>query len=288
MTCTAKWTAITYTIAFSANEGTGTMESISAAYDEDVTLPKNAFTRPGYSFSGWGTYSGTSYGTYQDEQAVRNLASEQGKTVTLYAAWSGLPVDVTLKLNYEGAEDITRTGIVGSNYNYIVTESGGSKFSQVADPVRTGYIFDGWFDAAEGGNEISLSYKLTAADAENGFVMYAHWTKGITVHFDGNGYKNTIADKTVTPDRVYSSLPYTSSSYFPANKALEGWYVKNADGSFGEAVTKDTVFSGDEVTLIAKWRDYQYIIKFNIKYSDKSTTTARWPIRLSPSGRTPR
>ena len=284
MTCTAKWTAITYTIAFSANEGTGTMESISAAYDEEVTLPKNAFTRPGYSFSSWGTYSGTSYGTYQDEQTVRNLASEQGKTVTLYAAWRGLPVDVTLKLNYEGAEDITRTGIVGSNYNYIVTESGGSKFSQVADPVRTGYIFDGWFDAAEGGNEISLSYKLTAADAENGFVMYAHWTKGITVHFDGNGYKNTIADKTVTPDRVYSSLPYTSNTYFPANKALEGWYVKNADGSFGEAVTKDTVFSGDEVTLIAKWRDYQYIIKFNIKYSDKSTTTGTMADQVVPFG----
>ena len=284
MTCTAKWTAITYTIAFSANEGTGTMESISAAYDEEVTLPKNAFTRPGYSFSGWGTYSGTSYGTYQDEQTVRNLASEQGKTVTLYAAWRGLPVDVTLKLNYEGAEDITRTGIVGSNYNYIVTESGGSKFSQVADPVRTGYIFDGWFDAAEGGNEISLSYKLTAADAENGFVMYAHWTKGITVHFDGNGYKNTIADKTVTPDKVFSSLPHTSSTYFPANKALEGWYVKNADGSFGEAVTKDTVFSGDEVTLIAKWRDYQYIIKFNIKYSDKSTTTGTMADQVVPFG----
>ena len=284
MTCTAKWTAITYTIAFSANEGTGTMESISAAYDEEVTLPKNAFTRPGYSFSSWGTYSGTSYGTYQDEQTVRNLASEQGKTVTLYAAWRGLPVDVTLKLNYEGAEDITRTGIVGSNYNYIVTESGGSKFSQVADPVRTGYIFDGWFDAAEGGNEISLSYKLTAADAENGFVMYAHWTKGITVHFDGNGYKNTIADKTVTPDKVFSSLPYTSNTYFPANKALEGWYVKNADGSFGEAVTKDTVFSGDEVTLIAKWRDYQYIIKFNIKYSDKSTTTGTMADQVVPFG----
>lgn len=280
MTCTAKWTAITYTIAFSANEGTGTMESISAAYDEEVTLPKNAFTRPGYSFSGWRTYSGT----YQDEQTVRNLASEQGKTVTLYAAWSGLPVNVTLKLNYEGTEDITRTGIVGSNYNYIVTESGGSKFSQVADPVRTGYIFDGWFDAAEGGSKISTTYKFTAEDAHNGFTMYAHWTKGITVHFDGNGYKNTIADKTVTPDKVYSSLPYTSSTYFPANKALEGWYVKNADGSFGKAVTEDTVFSGDEVTLIAKWRDYQYIIKFNIKYSDKSTTTGTMADQVVPFG----
>ena len=284
VTYTAKWTAITYTIAFNANEGTGTMESISAAYDEEVTLPKNTFTRPGYRFNGWGSYAGTSYGSYKDEDAVKNLASEQGKTVTLYAAWKGLPVNVTLKLNYEGAEDITRTGIVGSNYNYIVTEDGGSKFSQVEDPVRTGYIFDGWFDAAEGGSEISLSYKLTAADAENGFVMYAHWTKGITVHFDGNGYKSTIADKTVTPDKVYSSLPYTSKSYYPTNKALEGWYVKNDDGSFGEAVTKDTVFSGDEVTLIAKWRDYQYVIKFNIKYSDKSTTTGTMADQVVPFG----
>lgn len=33
------------------------------------------------------------------------------------------------------------------------------------------------------------------------------------------------------------------------------------------------MFTGDQVTLIAKWRDYQYIIKYNVKYSDKSTTT---------------
>ena len=48
-----------------------------------------------------------------------------------------------------------------------------------------------------------LSYKFTAVDAENGFHLYAHWTKGITVHFDGNGYKGTLKDKTVTPDKVY-------------------------------------------------------------------------------------
>lgn len=152
------------------------------------------------------------------------------------------------------------------------------------DPQCTGYIFDGWYDAAEGGSEISLSYKLTAEDAENGFHMYAHWTKGITVHFDGNGYKQSLADKTVTPDKVYSSLPYLSKSYYPDNKALDGWYVKNADGSFGEAVTKDTVFTGDQVTLIAKWRDYQYIIKYNVKYSDKSTTTGTMADQTAPFG----
>ena len=282
---TAQWSPITYTIAFSGGEGgQGAMDSISATYDQEVTLPKNTFTRPGYYFNGWSTSSGASSGSYADEKPVKNLTTKQGETVTLYAAWYGLPVNVTLHPNYDGAENGTRTCIVGSNYNYILKEGGGTKFDAIEDPVRTGYIFDGWFDAAEGGNAVGPSYKFTAVDAENGFHLYAHWTKGITVHFDGNGYKNTLKDKTVTPDKVFSSLPSLSSYYYPANKALDGWYIKNADGSFGEAVTKDTVFSGDEVTLIAKWRDYQYIIKYNVKYSDKNTTTGTMADQTAPFG----
>ena len=282
---TAKWSPITYTIAFSGGEGgQGAMDSIPATYDQEVTLPKNTFTRPGYYFNGWSASSGASSGSYADEKPVKNLTTKQGETVTLYAAWYGMPVNVTLHPNYDGAENGTRTCIVGSNYNYILKEGGGTKFDAIEDPVRTGYIFDGWFDAAEGGNAVGPSYKFTAVDAENGFHLYAHWTKGITVHFDGNGYKNTLKDKTVTPDKVFSSLPSLSSYYYPANKALDGWYIKNADGSFGEAVTKDTVFSGDEVTLIAKWRDYQYIIKYNVKYSDKNTTTGTMADQTAPFG----
>ena len=282
---TAQWSPITYTIAFSGGEGgQGAMDSIPATYDQEVTLPKNTFTRPGYYFNGWSASSGASSGSYADEKPVKNLTTKQGETVTLYAAWYGLPVNVTLHPNYDGAENGTRTCIVGSNYNYILKEGGGTKFDAIEDPVRTGYIFDGWFDAAEGGNAVGPSYKFTAVDAENGFHLYAHWTKGITVHFDGNGYKNTLKDKTVTPDKVFSSLPSLSSYYYPANKALDGWYIKNADGSFGEAVTKDTVFSGDEVTLIAKWRDYQYIIKYNVKYSDKNTTTGTMADQKAPFG----
>ena len=282
---TAQWSPITYTIAFSGGEGgQGAMDSIPATYDQEVTLPKNTFTRPGYYFNGWSVSSGASSGSYADEKPVKNLTTKQGETVTLYAAWYGLPVNVTLHPNYDGAENGTRTCVVGSNYNYVLKENGGTKFDAIEDPVRTGYIFDGWFDAAEGGNAVGPSYKFTAEDAENGFHLYAHWTKGITVHFDGNGYKNTLKDKTVTPDKVFSSLPSLSSYYYPANKALDGWYIKNADGSFGEAVTKDTVFSGDEVTLIAKWRDYQYIIKYNVKYSDKNTTTGTMADQPAPFG----
>ena len=275
VTYTAKWEPITYTISFNRNGGEGSMDNITATYDEEVVLPLNTFTRAGYDFIGWGTSS--SYVAYKAGETVKNLADSAYKTVTLYAVWRGKAVAVTVDPNYPGAEVIHRTGAVGSNYNYIITESGTVKFSSIADPVRTGYIFQGWFDAAEGGNEISVSYKFDADDAANGVTMYAHWQKGITVHFDGNGYKSSINDKTVALDAVYKNLPYLTKSYYPANKALDGWYVKNADGSFGEKVTESTVFSGDEVTLIAKWRDYQYIIKFNIKYSDKSSVTGTMP-----------
>lgn len=273
ITYTARWTANTYTIQFLPNDGTGTMDSIPAAYDQEITLPANGFTRDGYTFTGWG--DSPSYSKYASGEAVNNLTKQNNAVVKLYAVWEGNPVKVTLNFNYKGAEPIERTGSVGSTKYY----------AKIDDPVRPGYIFDGWYDAAEGGNEIDYSYKFTAEDAENGKTLYAHWTKGITVHFDGNGYKSTIADKTVKPDEVFSKLPYLSSYSYPANKTLDGWYIKNDDGSFGEAVNKDTDFSSlDEVTLIAKWRDYQYIIKFNIKFADKSSVTGTMADQPAPFG----
>ena len=254
------------------------MNDISATYDEEVQLPLCAFTREGYTFTGWGSYKG--------EDKVKNLAGKDGAVVTLKASWRGLPVNVIANLNYSDAENIVRTGAVGNNYNYIVKPDGGTQYSELESPVRPGYIFDGWFDAAEGGNEITNQYKFTAEDAEKDVTLYAHWTKGITVHFDGNGYERTIADKTVKPDEVFSKLPSLSSHSYPANKKLDGWYIKNNDGSFGDAVTKDIDFSSlDEVTLIAKWRDYQYIIKFNIKYADKSSVNGTMADQPAPFGK---
>lgn len=283
VTYTAKWTPIRYTIKFdkNADDAVGSMNDIPATYDKEVQLPPCAFTRDGYDFSGWGT----SAGSIKDGAAVKNLTDKDGTAYDLYATWKGKKVKVTLDFNYEGAEPIERTGAVGSNYNYIFKIDGEPQYSELKSPVRTGYIFDGWFDAAKGGKKIDYSYKFTAEDAGKNVTLYAHWTKGITVHFDGNGYTKDIADKTVKPDQVSSSLPYLSDYYYPANKALDGWYIKNADGSFGEAVTKDTKFDGDEVTLIAKWRDYQYIIKFNIKYADQSSVTGTMADQPAPFGK---
>lgn len=286
VTYTAKWTPIQYTIVLNPGKGVGKNVTLDAVvYDQYVTLPKNTFTCDGYDFNGWGTSASASYGPIEDGAAVKNLTDKGGATYNLYATWKGKEVKVTVNPNYEGAAITSRTGAVGSNYNYIFKTDGGPQYFKLESPVRTGYIFDGWFDAAEGGNEITNQYKFTAEDAGNDKTLYAHWTKGITVHFDGNGYRSTFNDKTVTPDKVFSNLPHLSSFYYPANKTLDGWYIKNSDGSFGEAVNKDTVFDGDEVTLIAKWRDYQYVIKFNIKYADKSSVTGTMADQPAPFGK---
>ena len=53
----AKWIADTYTIAFDANGGTGSMTSIVVEVMGSKKLRKNTFIRDGYTFKGWSTSS---------------------------------------------------------------------------------------------------------------------------------------------------------------------------------------------------------------------------------------
>ncbi len=275
VTYTAKWTPITYTIAFNANEGTGTMDSITATYDQKVTLPECTYTRVGYDFNGWATYKSASYGTYSAGQVVSGLTSTDKTTYQLYATWKGKSVTVTVDLN-DDSTPATYYGTVGSNYNYLKTSE--DTYSQtIKDPARTGYIFAGWFDAAEGGNAISTSYKFTAADAENGFTMYAHWTEAVTITFDANEGTCWSKTKDIPKGTAYSKLPSATLS----GKAFDGWYTQKEGGTKVE----DTTVFNENTTLYAKWRDYQYVIKFNIKSSDESSVTGTMADQVAPFGK---
>ena len=275
-TYTAAWTANTYTVQYLPNGGTGEMAAQTFTYDAEQALTANAFTRAGYDFRGWNTSASGSSVQYTDGAAVKNLSAENNAVVKLYAVWAGQRVQVTVNRN-DGSEPTVRTGVVGYNYNYIY-ENGSARYNQIPDPTRTGYIFLGWFDAPEGGTEITNQTKF--ADATP-VTLYAHWQEGITVHFDGNGYKGTISDKTVRKDAVGKNLPYLSEYSYPANKALDGWYTAKEGG---ERVTQDTVFTESEITLHAHWRDYQYQVEFNVRYSDKSSVTGEMATVAVPFG----
>lgn len=83
----AKWTINTWTVAYSANGGTGAPASQTKTYGQTLTLSSTRPTRSGYTFLGWSTNSagtGTAYapgGSYTANAAA-----------TLYAVWVAVQV----------------------------------------------------------------------------------------------------------------------------------------------------------------------------------------------------
>jgi uncharacterized repeat protein (TIGR02543 family) len=85
VTLYAQWTALpNHTVTFNANLGTGTMTPQTA--NVPTALTANAFTRAGYSFSGWNTAAGGG-GTAYANGAIYPFAAD----ATLYAQWTALP-----------------------------------------------------------------------------------------------------------------------------------------------------------------------------------------------------
>ena len=88
-----------YTIYFSANGSSGSMNKMEAQWGEQVTLPANGFVRSGYTFSHWSVLSNGQ--TYPDQGQVSNLAGQDtdADSVTLYAQWTPNPYTIQFDSN---------------------------------------------------------------------------------------------------------------------------------------------------------------------------------------------
>jgi uncharacterized repeat protein (TIGR02543 family) len=110
----AQWTALTYTVSYDANGGTGAPGSQTKTYDVTLTLSSTTPTRTGYTFSGWNTASGgggTSYsagGSYTANSAA-----------TLYAQW-------TANLSKPSGGSISLSGTATVGQTITATTSGWS------------------------------------------------------------------------------------------------------------------------------------------------------------------
>ena len=139
VTLYAKWEANTYTIAYDANGGSGTMASQTATYDGDaVTLTTNSFTRESYLFKGWNTEAGGTGTSYKQGASVTNLTSENGATVTMYAVWEETWANKATQPSGEGT--LTDPYLISSAENLawiskqtLATSSFGGYFKQTAN-----------------------------------------------------------------------------------------------------------------------------------------------------------
>jgi uncharacterized repeat protein (TIGR02543 family) len=81
--------AHTYYVRYDGNGGDGEMSDSSHAYGTLSRLSTNAYTKTGYTFTGWNTEAdggGTPYG--QDAELTVDLTDEDGATVRLWAQWT--------------------------------------------------------------------------------------------------------------------------------------------------------------------------------------------------------
>ena len=76
----------------------GSMSSKTAKYDTEIKLDENKYTRSGYTFVAWNTQPDGMGKMYEDKERVKNLTSEKGAVVTLYAVWKPVGASTTASI----------------------------------------------------------------------------------------------------------------------------------------------------------------------------------------------
>ncbi|MCH3977612.1 MAG: leucine-rich repeat protein [Candidatus Methanomethylophilus sp.] len=215
MTLYAKWTPVSYTVAFNPNGGEGTMESQTMAYGTASALNPNVFTKDSSVFSGWNTAADGTGTLYANNSAVVNLASADGATVTLYAQWVESSQCVVIFDPAGGMLSGTQT----------LTLSSGSALVFTQTATRLGYTFSGWFDSEADGNKIENGAWVPQS-AET--TLYAHWTPNrYIVAFEPNG----ATGEPYTQEFVYGVAQNLVPCKFEKTGYLLATWNTEADGS---------------------------------------------------------
>jgi uncharacterized repeat protein (TIGR02543 family) len=223
------------------------------------------------------TFSGAVAGLTAAEILVVNdtgAATKGALTGSGTGWWLGIDVttagNVKVVINKAGIEstvkDVTVHKAAGTQYTVTFDSSGGSPVAaftagagtqvmQPEDPDRDGYVFTGWFSAAEGGSLYVWPFAL-GADV----TVYAHWRNGsdpapvqLTITFDSNGGSGVAA---VTADEGTSVLK--PADPVKDGYAFSGWFSAAEGGSLYEwphALDAD-------VTLFAQWTA-RYTVTFD-------------------------
>ena len=150
-----KSASTTYTVIYNTNGGSVSPSSASVTAGGSVTLPTP--TKAGYTCLGWSTSGSATTASYSCGSSYK-----PSQNITLYAIWKkNAPTMCTLTYNANGGS------VSPSSATFEM-----GKTVTLPTPTRSGYTFDGWYTAKDGGTKVSESLKVTA-----NITLYAHWTK---------------------------------------------------------------------------------------------------------------
>ena len=224
LTLYARFTAKTYTLTYNLNGGTGPT-TLTVTYNGSFTL--STASKTGYDFTGW---------TYLGDAFTSGTWSIDGD-ITIDAVYSPITYTVT----YNNLEGTTH-----SNPDTYTIET--STITLLDPTYRTGYNFVGWFDALNGGNEVTEITLGSTGDLE----LFAKFTaKSYTVTYNLNGGTGP------------TTLNVTYNESFTLGTASKTGYDFTEWTYLGDAFTSGTWSIDGDITIDAAYSPITYTITYN-------------------------
>lgn len=225
----------TNTLVFDANSGSGSMTELKLLTGGNAKLPKNTFTKTGYTFMGW-SLTKTGDVVFADQA---NYTMGTNATNTLYAQWQ---INTNaVKFDGNGGEGTMES--LPMDYNT-------TQRLPVNIFVRPGYSFIGWSTTPAG--EVLYQDKAEYTMGEKAeYLLYAQWQVNINhVHFDANGGIGTMNHV----EKAFGELIHLPACTFTREGyRFDGWSL-TANGSkvYGDEA-EYRITADAEVTLYACW-----------------------------------
>ncbi|MBR6251198.1 MAG: InlB B-repeat-containing protein, partial [Bacteroidales bacterium] len=262
VTLYAQWAPVDYYVAFDSNaEGdpvSGSMANQLFRFDDAEPLNTNVFARSGYTFTGWNRNEAGTSTDYADGEVVKNLASEDGEIVSLYAQWTANTYRIVFKAN-DGT---------GKMDDEIMTYGIEANLTPNAF-TRDGYTFAGWATSADGKGaryENKQAVKNLVGDNNGEIKLYAQWTPiTYTVVFYANNAKAT--GTTESQKFTYDEAKTLSKNGFVIDgHTFLGWST-SINGAV-EYIDEQTVVNitntpDATISLYAVWTANAYYIVFD-------------------------
>ena len=245
-----------WAVSFRANGGSGSMANQVFEMGKAANLRANAYKRTGYTFAGWAMSPGGGV-AFANRQAVRDLAANPGKTVLLYAKWTGVPYTFIYHELPKGGRTVTQS------FRY------GTKTALRKNPfTKKGNVFIGW---SRHSPSAPVAYKdgqvIVAGTITSGgkVHVYAQWAvRNYSVRFNANGGNGKMADQAFT----YGTAQRLRANAFTRKGCVfVGWSTsKTGPVTFTnrQAISALTR-KGGRVTLYARWRLQRYTIVYDAR-----------------------
>ena len=250
VTLYAVWRAVTYTVRFDPNGGTGAPSARTKKHGIALTLPDTVPIRSGYVFLEWNTTAagdGISY-------APGGMLYRNADTV-LYAIWQ--PIAQTWTVTYHA------NGGSGAPSAQTKTENVSLSLSD-GIPTRTGYRFLGWATAADAGRVAYLPGAVYSGNAA--LVLYAVWE---SEHYRITYHPNGGADAPDAQEKLHDTI-LTLRQEIPTrnNYRFLGWSTVQ-DATVLEFLPGDRYTEEGDRTLYAVWE----FINYDFSVSDLSVSS---------------